>query len=56
VDAPDAIRGPIADVGLTALIHAIHRRSGGTCGALTIQAEPAYDYQRGEPGRSAWRG
>ena len=34
------------DIGFTALIHAIHRRSGGAYGAPSIQAELADDHQR----------
>ena len=36
----------VEDIGLTALIHAIHRRSGGAYGAPSIQAELADDHQR----------
>ena len=36
----------VADISLTALIHAIHRRSGGAYGAPSIQAELADDHQR----------
>ena len=36
----------VADIGLTALIHAIHRRSGGAHGAPTIRAALADDHQR----------
>ncbi len=34
------------DIGLTALVHAIHRRSGGAYGAPSIHAELADDYHR----------
>ena len=36
----------VEDIGLTALIHTIHRRSGGAYGAPSIQAELADDHQR----------
>ena len=39
----------VEDIGLTALIHAIHRRSGGAYGAPSIQAELADDHQRRVP-------
>ena len=42
---PAAARA-VADISLTALIHAIHRRSGGAYGAPSIQAELADDHQR----------
>ncbi len=35
----------LADIALTAKIHAIHRRSGGAYGAPSIHAELADDYQ-----------
>ena len=36
----------VADIGLTALIHAIHRRSNGAYGAPSIHAELADDHDR----------
>ena len=36
----------VEDIGLTALIHAIHRRSDGAYGAPSIQAELTDDQQR----------
>ncbi len=42
---PPAARA-VEDIGLTALIHAIHRRSGGAYGAPSIHAELADDYHR----------
>ena len=36
----------VADIGLTALIHAIHRRSNGAYGAPSIHAELADDHAR----------
>jgi putative transposase len=36
----------VEDIGLTALIHAIHRRSDGAYGAPSIQAELADDHDR----------
>jgi len=45
VGRPSSARA-VEDIGLTALIHAIHRRSGGAYGAPSIHAELADDYQR----------
>ena len=45
VNRPAAARA-VEDIGLTALIHAIHRRSGEAYGAPSIQAELADDHQR----------
>ena len=42
---PPAARA-VEDIGLTALIHTNHRRSGGAYGAPSIHAELADDYQR----------
>ena len=36
----------VEDIGLTALIHAIHRRSDGAYGAPSIHAELADDHHR----------
>ena len=36
----------VEDIGLTALIHAIHRRSNGAYGAPSIHAELADDHNR----------
>ena len=38
----------VEDIGLTALIHAIHRRSDGAYGAPSIHAELADDHHRRE--------
>ena len=45
VNRPSSARA-VEDIGLTALIHTIHRRSGGAYGAPSIHAELADDYQR----------
>ena len=45
VQRPASARA-VADLGLTALIHAIHRRSGGAYGAPSLRAELADDHQR----------
>jgi putative transposase len=45
VSRPPTARA-VEDIGLTALVHAIHRRSGGAYGAPSIHAELADDYQR----------
>ena len=42
---PAALRA-VTDIGLTALIHAIHRRSAGAYGAPSLRAELADDHQR----------
>jgi hypothetical protein len=43
VTRPPSARA-VEDIGLTALIHAIHRRSGGAYGAPSIHAELADDH------------
>ena len=45
MNRPSSARA-VEDIGLTALIHTIHRRSGGAYGAPSIHAELADDYQR----------
>jgi hypothetical protein len=56
VGRPSSARA-VEDIGLTALIHAIHRRSGGAYGAPSIHAELADDspinYERRQLRRSA---
>ena len=45
VSRPPSARA-VEDIGLTALVHAIQRRSGGAYGAPSIHAELADDYHR----------
>jgi len=45
VSRPPSARA-VEDIGLTALVHAIHRRSGGAYGAPSMHAELADNYQR----------
>ncbi len=46
----------VADIGLTALIHAIHRRSNGAYGAPSIHAELASMTTTAAAARNVWRG